>query len=82
MAQEPDNCLVQKYLGYTELTDTEIDLLNDLPVKERPMDKCDVAHADGAASTHPSDQDRLVRQHQRCSPTAVTSSVARCTTST
>lgn len=52
MSQGVDNCLVQKFLGYTELTEIEIDLLNELQVDEQPLDKGEEVHCDGAASTH------------------------------
>jgi CRP-like cAMP-binding protein len=52
MTHTIDNCLVQKFLGYSELSEMEIDLLNELQVDERPMDKGEQAHKDGSASTH------------------------------
>lgn len=37
MSQRVDNCLVQKFLGYTELT--EIDLLNELQSRRATVEQ-------------------------------------------
>lgn len=50
MTVEVNNCLAQKFLAYTELNDTEIELLNSLQVDERPFDKGDAVHSDGSPS--------------------------------
>lgn len=46
------NCLVQKFRAYSDLNETDIELLNELHVNERPADRGDIVHQDESPSTH------------------------------